>query len=109
MHRGRSRSSRRSRRMARRRYPVPPPPSCDHVPSRRAGVSTRLLFATEHDRSSVGAGPDTFVAPYGVNAATIENARDASRATLGIKDGTQLIVGVTDERSGIRVTTMLRT
>ena len=72
-------------------------------------MSTRLLFATEQDRSAAGAGPDAFVAPYGVNAATSENARDASRAALGIKDGTQLIVGVTDDRSGIRVTTMLRT
>ena len=71
-------------------------------------VASLFLFATEEDRARSGAGGDACVAPLGVEAATLENARTASRDLLNIPDATRLIVCAIDQHAGNRVTTVMR-
>lgn len=72
-------------------------------------ATSRLLFATEADRARSVGGDKGFVAPVGVNVTTMQDARAASRAMLGVADSTQLIVCAIDRSAGTRVTTALRT
>ena len=69
----------------------------------------RMLFATASDRDRSGLGERAFVAPLGVDASKVQDARAGSRAMLGMTDASQLIVCVIDSRAGSRVTTAMRT
>ena len=93
-----------------RRVPVGCGLSAGRV-SRFAGrmATSRMLFSTEEDRARANVGDRGYVAPLGVDVARAENARNASRATLGVDEETQLIICVADARSKVRVTTALRT
>ncbi|MDB4913144.1 MAG: glycosyl transferase group 1 [Gemmatimonadetes bacterium] len=71
--------------------------------------SSRLLFTTEADRARSGLADGAFLAPLGVDTVRLEGARDKSRTTLTVAEGTRLMVCVVDDRSGHRVTTALRT
>ena len=75
--------------------------------NRQAGV--RLLFSTEAERRLAGAESSGFVAPLGVDVERMDAERAASRSTLGVEPGTQLMVCVTDRRARGRITTALRT
>jgi glycosyltransferase involved in cell wall biosynthesis len=79
--------------------------------ARLAGRMTtaRLLFSTEMERKRAGAESAGFVAPLGVDVARFDEERAASRTTLGVEPGTQLMVCVADRRAKPRITTALRT
>lgn len=72
-------------------------------------ATARLLFTTEMDRKRAGAGDDAFMAPLGVDVARFDDERAASRTTLGVEPGTQLMICVADRRAKPRITTALRT
>jgi len=79
--------------------------------SRLAGrfASSRLLFATEEDRSRTPNAAGEFVAPLGVDVAKVDGVRATARTSLGIDMDTQLIVCVTGGAARVRAFTALRT
>jgi len=79
--------------------------------SRLAGrfASSRLLFATEEDRSRTPSASGEFVAPLGVDVAKVDGVRATARTSLGIDMDTQLIVCVTGGAARVRAGTALRT
>jgi len=79
--------------------------------SRLAGrlATVRLLFTTDEERRRAGAESNGFVAPLGVDVERLDAERAASRSTLGVEPGTQLMVCVADKRARSRITTALRT
>jgi len=72
-------------------------------------ASVRLLFTTEEERERAGAESSGFVAPLAVDLERLDAQRAASRSTLGVEPGTQLMVCVADRRARARITTALRT
>jgi glycosyltransferase involved in cell wall biosynthesis len=72
-------------------------------------ASARLLFTTDEERRRAGAESDGYVAPLGVDVERLDAERAASRSTLGVEPGTQLMVCVADRRAKPRITTALRT
>ena len=72
-------------------------------------ATVRLLFTTEEERRRAGAESNGFVAPLGVDVERLDAERTASRSTLGVEPGTQLMVCVADKRARARITTALRT
>lgn len=70
-------------------------------------ASSRYLFTTEADRARSRVAERAFVAPLGVDVGA--SRRVEARAALGIDEGAQLIVCVTDESSRTRLKTALRT
>ncbi len=72
-------------------------------------ANARLLFTTEEERRRAGAESSGYVAPLGVDVERLDAERAASRSTLGVEPGTQLMVCVADKRARSRITTALRT
>src|SRR4051812_18977555 len=72
-------------------------------------ATTRLLFATEEDRSRTPNASGEFVAPLGVDVARVDGIRATARTSLGIDMDTQLIVCVTGGAARVRAGTALRT
>lgn len=72
-------------------------------------ATVRLLFTTDEERRRAGAESNGFVAPLGVDIERLDAERAASRSTLGVEPGTQLMVCVADKRARSRITTALRT
>lgn len=71
--------------------------------------ASRLLFSTESDRARSAASDHGLVAPLSVNVSALQNARETSRAALGVADDVQLIVCVVDQLARSRINTALRT
>ncbi len=71
--------------------------------------TSRLLFTSEADRARLAPNAESFVAPVGVDATRLADARATSRERFAIKDDTQLMVCVIDQRAGSRLTTPMRT
>jgi hypothetical protein len=78
--------------------------------ARMAGrmATTRLLFTSDIDRQRAGM-EHALIAPLGIDVKRLDEERSASRTTLGVEPGTQLMVCVADRRSKTRITTALRT
>lgn len=79
--------------------------------SRLAGrmATANLMFSTEHDRVRSGLHGQAFLAPLGVDASRVADAREEARESLGATEETQLMVCVADRASRMRITTTLRT
>jgi hypothetical protein len=62
-------------------------------------ASVRFLFTTEAERRLAGAEATGYLAPLGVDVERLDAERAASRSTLGVEPGTQLMVCVTDHHA----------